>query len=246
MAEQVSFWQRVRKMFSGGDAEDHAGAATGVIRQAEADEDFVGSHELAPGGKSGWLRGGTAMQTRDVAQRVVALTDAMQEHFERQDQRSLELSRSLDRVGATLEGLAESQRAQTDFLRAIAAQTEVGTKNLSAMSDTIGRMPESLLTQAEAIRGVARQLEISQEADLQLKDSLHTFSRAVDALGTAGEAQVQTLQKLNTAQHEQQQAFTLLVQEQSKRFLIIIVVAALLGLAAIGALVVALALQLAG
>ena len=136
-----------------------------------------------------------AAQLRIVSERVVALADAMQRHFQQQDAHAAEVAGALGRVGNVLEQLAQTQQAQGACLQTLAAQSESTGKHVAALSDTAGRIPESLLTQAEAIRTVARQIEVGQETDTQLVQSLQTFGRAVDALGAAGATQVETLQR---------------------------------------------------
>jgi tetratricopeptide (TPR) repeat protein len=244
MSARVSFWQRLGSLFrseaasSGGDGAttfleprpEHAGDGAGLVRPPA---------DAPPA--SWWRRSAKGVQAREVSLRVVELAHSLLQHFEQQDRRAAELAGSLNRVGGTLEQLAETQRAQGDYLRAIAEQSEAAGKNAAALTATLGRMPESLLSQAEAIRTVARSLELSQEADTQLMHSLQQFGRAVDTLGSSGTAQVDILQRLNAAQREQHQAFTALVREQGRRYLAVFVVAAVLAVAALAVLVATLA-----
>jgi len=238
MPETTSFWQRVRGMFraergpsawsdvNGGQAGAAGeGAATGMALD------------------STWRRKGATPQPKDATQRLVALTDRMQEHFTKQEEQATEMSVALQRVGRVLEQLADSQRSQSEYLKTIAAQTESNGRHAASLSDTVSRIPESLLTQAEAIRAVADQMRSSQDADERLLQSLHSFGKAVDTLGTAGAAQVETLQRLSGVQREQHAALSDLVREQSRRFLIVLVIAAVLGLGALAALVVTLVLS---
>ena len=247
MSKPAGFWGRFRKMF-GAERTPDSGGGVGVIDSVVADAADV--PEAPPmdeaTAQTSWLRRSGPQQMRDVSQRMVALADSMQDHFERQDERAADLARSLSRVSDTLENLAQSQQSHTDILKAIAAQTEATGKHTAALSDTVGRIPDSLLTQAEAIRTVGDQLQKSQELDGQLLQSLSSFSRAVDALGSAGTAQVQTLQKLSSAQHDQHEAFTALVQEQTKRFVIVLIIAGVVGVASLVGLIIALVQQSAG
>jgi len=211
-----------------------------VEKQANA-IDVVGEGR---GGGSWWSR--RPAQSRELSMRVVELADSMQDHFRKQDERAAAMVQSLDRVGGVIEDLAETQKRQGEYLQAIADRTEVVGKHTAGLTEAVGRVPESLLSQAEAIRTVARQLEVSQESDTQLMHSLQQFGRAVDTLGSSGTAQVEILQKLNATQHEQQEAFSSLVQDQTRRFTVIIVVSAILGLAAMIALAVTLAMHFVG
>jgi hypothetical protein len=246
MAGPVGFWQRVNNLFrpaaSAGDdgltPRDESGAAGGTL-MARPPEAAVQRPVFA-----WWRRGRNSPQVREVSLRVVELAHSLQEHFEQQERRAAEVSNSLNRVGGTLEQLAESQRAHGDFLRSIAEHTEAAGKNAATLTTTLSRVPESLLAQAEAIRTVARSLEVSQEADTQLMHSLQQFGRAVDTLGSSGAAQVDILQRLTAAQQAQHDAFAALAREQSKRFLVVVVVTGVLALAALGTLIAMLVMRI--
>lgn len=238
-----SFWKRVQNMFTAKPARSEEPDDIG--EGPETPEGDGTGLDLASGKESAWRwRSGPAM--RDLAQRMVDLADNMQQYIDKQDQRAADFGGALERVCTTLEQLAEAQRAQGQTLQAIANQTEATGKHTAGLADTVGRIPESLLSQAEAVRTVAQQLEANQQTDAQLMQSLQTFGRAVDALGSAGNAQIESLQKLNATQSEHQEAFATLVREQGQRFMWIIVIAAVLGIASIAALIVALALQMSG
>jgi hypothetical protein len=244
MAGPGSLWQRVNSLFRSAPSTGDDGLTP---RDAPVAEDATLA--ARPAGREsqrpvfGWWRRPTSPQVREVSLRVVELAHSLHQHFEQQDRRSAELANSLNRVGGTLEQLAESQRAHGEFLRSIAEHTEAAGKNAAALTDTLGRVPESLLVQAEAIRTVARSLEVSQEADTQLMHSLQQFGKAVDTLGSSGAAQVDILQRLTAAQQAQHEAFAALAREQSRRFLVVVVVTAVLALAALSALVAMLVLR---
>lgn len=228
-----SFWQRLSSVFRNDDPL-RGGEAPVALRPANGD-----------GGGRGlwWPRSRSATQLTEVSQRVVALADALQAHFERQDAHAAQLTRSLDRVGTVLEQLAETQRAQGECLRAIAAQTEANSRGAAGLAEAVQRIPDALKAQADAVRTVAQQIELSQESSTQLLHSVHSFGRAVDALGTAGQVQVEALHRLHGAQREQHTALTELVQTQGRRFLLVLTIGAVLTLGALAALVIAVFTQ---
>jgi hypothetical protein len=193
-----------------------------------------------------WRRAARGAPVGEAALCVLELAQALQQHFEQQDRRSAELGDALNRVSGMLAQLGEVQRGQGEYLRLVAEHTEAASKNATALTTTLGRMPESLMAQAEAIRTVARALEVAQEADTQLMHSLQQFGRAVDTLGASGTAQVDALQRLSAAQQEQHRAFTALVREQSRRFLVLLAVVGVLTVAAVVVLVILLLLRVSG
>lgn len=247
MAGLVSFWQRMSNVFRSDGGPDGENGAETVLRPAASAEHPAGAplQVTSLGATSHWWRQPSkTAQAREVALHVTQLAEAMQQHFRQQDQRAVELAASLDRVGGILEQLAQTQRGQNDYLRTIAEQTAESSKNAAALTATVSRVPESLLAQADAIRTVARQLEVAQETDAQLMHSLQHFGRAVDTLGSSGTAQVEVLQRLNTAQQQQHEAFTTLVREQSRRFTVVFAAAAILAIIAIAALAVPLVFRI--
>jgi len=250
MAATVSFWQRVSSILRPGvmpmahtDGNGRtvivAGADDAVLSRAVS-ADVTGGVQAAPWWRRRQMR---QAQTRAASLRVIALADALQQHFQQQDQRAAELGQALQRVGGTLEQLAATQHAQGQCLQTIAAHSEAAGKQAAALTDTLRRVPDSLLAQAEALRTVARHLDISQESDTQLMHSLQHFGQAVGTLSSAGTAQVETLQHLHAAQREQHEAFSALVREQSRRFMLMLFVAGLLALAGLAGLGITLALH---
>ncbi len=230
----VSFWQRLAQVFRPDAATD---GEPMLVEQAPARPARGG--ELAP--SSGRLLKPAA--PRDVAVRMIELVDAMQDHFHRQDARALELAGSLDRLGGTLEQLAQTQRSQGDYLKAIAGHSETAARNACAATDTLGRIPDSLLAQAEAIRTVARQVELSQESDRQFIESLQHFGQAVNTLGSAGTAQVEALQRMSAAQVSQHDALVAMAREHNRRFLVVVIALGVLVIAGLTAATVLLALR---
>lgn len=247
MAGLVSFWQRMSNVFrpEAGTVDDYG--SDRAFESAPLPPDRTAAPlqvTTAAAQVPWWRRSSRTGQAGEIALHVTQLAEAMQQHFRQQDQRAAELAGSLDRVGGILEQLAQTQRGQNDYLRTIAEQTAESSKNAAALTATVSRVPESLLAQADAIRTVARQLEVAQETDAQLMHSLQHFGRAVDTLGSSGTAQVEVLQRLNTAQQQQHDAFTALVREQGRRFTVVFAAVAILAVIAIAALAIPLVLRL--
>lgn len=255
MSTQSSFWQRVGAMFRG----ESAGQSPGNGRRAAAGSN--GSHgslsvadvqvgEPPPEtGQPGLMarlgrRDPSVHQMRDGYQRLVGMVDALQEHFHKQDERSTQLADSVGRMVGILEQVADSGRSQQEHIRSIADNVNAAGQHTAAMSEALSQMPHSFELQAEAVRTMLRQIEVSQEADTQLMHSLQQLGSAVDALNSSSTAQVQTLERLNAGEHEQKEALTLLVREQSRRFLVIVIVAGILGIGALAAMAITLAVQL--
>jgi chromosome segregation ATPase len=213
-----------------------AGELTYVVH---APEKSASSAALAHNGSTGlfsWGRRERSMQQlREAYGRVVELMDSMQAHFSRQDQRSTELTRSVQSVATTIEHLARQQESQGQTLGRAVEHIGGVVKQFGPVSASLLDLPASLHMQADAIRSVATQLEISQEADTQLMHSLQRFGQAVDALRESGASQVVTLTRLNASQAGERDALKTFIAAQNRRFAAVmaivagVVVAALAG-----------------
>ncbi len=242
-----SFWQRVGSLFTSQTADVGGFGAAAVFEPADRTAAAPRSVRPAVGGPPAdppptalawWRRRQERQnQTREMALRLVALADAMQEHFRRQDERAAGMTSALERVGGILEQLAETQRAHGECLRAIAEHAATTQRQTANLSETLARIPDSLLTQAEAIRTVAVQLDVAQETDTQLHHTLQQFSRAVDALGASGAAQARVLENLSAAQQHQHEAVVTLVHDVRRRWWVAAGVVVVVGAAVCAAVV---------
>lgn len=243
MSDHFSFWQRVGNVFRGGQLgspDTNGNRHATKISAAEPPLDDGPPRPLTRWGR----REPTVAQMRDGYQRVVETMDALQEHFSKQDQRAEHLGQSITHLVGTLDQLAETGHNQQEHVRSIADNVSQAGRHAAAISASLSQMPKSLQMQAESVQTMLRRIEISQESDTQLMHSLQHLGRAVEGLNASGAAQVQTLERLHAADHDQKEALTSLVREQSRRFLIVMVVAAILVLGTLAALAVTVMLQL--
>lgn len=243
MSAQVSLWKRFGSMFRGGGngSGNSFTAATRAIDPTPHDQTLsaaTGTDPLAaPRAGTSLMRWGrrepTVSQMREGYRRVAELMDSMQQHFQKQDERAEQLTRSVEHVAETMEQLAAAQRAQGEHVSSIATHVDNATQHTERLAETLGQMPASLELQAEAVRSVAQQLAISHESDAQLVHSLKRFGQAVDSLRASGAAQVETLQSLHARDREQKEALMEFVRHQSRRYLIAMIPVAVLGLGAL-------------
>lgn len=257
MPNQSTLWSRLGGMFRGhgGDGRfarsdngngsepgPRAGAsgvaAVGSIETAAEPRSEAADPSFAPRrSMSSLLRWGrsdaSAAQLRAGHQRIVELAGTIREHLAKQDSRAERLADSVERMAGAMQQLAETQQAQGRFVQTIAERAEKSGRHAAAISETLSRMPSSLQAQADALHSVARQMETGRECNQKLTHSLDRFGQAVDALRSAGAAQVETLQRMHVDNREQKQSLADLLREQGRRFLIAIIVAAALGVGAI-------------
>lgn len=246
MAEQRTFWKRFGSIFrsEGGNPGGRGSRDNTTSVEDPPQRDTADTAPLTRSESTTTLpwwrrRQAKQAQAREMSLRMMELAAAMKQHFHQQDERAARLAAALERVGGTLQQLADVQGTQGEHLANIVTHAEHSSKHAAQMNETLGRLPDSLVTQAEAIRSVARQLEVGQEADTQMMHSLQHFGRAVDTLSSSGTAQVEVLQQLTTAQRQQQEALSTLMRAQSRRQLVIMIVATVLSLIGLAALVVA-------
>ena len=236
MSSGLTFWKRVGSAFRGdriaprnGNGGNHP-VSTGDSETSVS----VAGDSIFP-----WVRRRQAIRQIDERyQRVLELMDVMRTHFEAQDRRAAELTAGIDRVGGTLERLADVQRAQCEGLKHLAERVDVAAKYGGDLASLMIEMPASIQAQAEAMRTVARQMEATRSADGQLTDSLRQFGHATDTLLESGRAQVESLQRLHSSAKYQEDNLRGFVQSQTRLLFVITIIVAVLGLGAISALAV--------
>lgn len=236
MSEHTSFWQRVGQALRGNDLMRRITGANGYSSH-KPEQMHGGGPNLSAGATgvldglptrpgNGLLRlgGGRASmeQLRDGYQRVLVMMDALTQHFDKQDRRAEELGAALNRLGEVLQHMAESQRSQGEHVSAIARQADAVGRPLS---EALSRMPASLQAQTDAVLSLLRQLESSQSAESQLTDSLTRFGTAIESLNSASAAQVQTLQRMNEAQHNRETLLADLIRQQGRRYSYVVLAA---------------------
>jgi hypothetical protein len=235
MSEPTSFWQRIGRFFSGGDADGQHVAEAGEARERGAPEQSSALDGAPPsqsaGGFLSRLRRHDSHELQLAGYRRMAeLMDSLQEHYRRQDERAGRAEQQTERIAGFLQQLAESSRQQQEHVRAMADNVSQSSRHTAGMSESLSLLPPLLQAEADAVRSMVRQMDVAQESDTQLMYSLQKLGQAVEALNAAGAAQVQTLERLSASERQQR------VREQTRRFFVIMVVAAILGVGALAAL----------
>lgn len=243
MSAELSFWSRLTNAFRspGNGANGHRTStdpAHSRTDHPERDPDGSGTWRAEPLTKR---QRPSMEQLRNSYEQVTQLMDAIHDHLKRQDERSERLAQTVERVAGSLDQLTETQRTQGDSLASIAKHTAVASNH----TESLGQLPASMRSHAEAIRSMANYLDVSRESNGKLVDSLHRFGGAVAALETTGTAQIETLQRLQSANTDQTESLKEFIREQNRRFLWVTGIGGLIGLGAIGGLVAALATVLA-
>jgi hypothetical protein len=239
MSSGTSLWKRLGSALRISTEHSNGNGAVASVTPAEA----VGQNDRRPtNGDSRpsflpWVRSRKAIERLDERyQRVLELIDAMRNHFEAQDLRAAEVTAGLDRMGGTLDRLADTQQAQCEGIASIATRVDDAARSSAGLMTMLAELPASLQAQAAAVHAVARQMEATRAADAELTISLKQFGLAAESLRNAGTAQVESLQRLYQTSRDQKDSLQVFVRQQSRLLLIITIIVAVLGLGAIGAL----------
>ncbi len=248
MSATASIWQRVgdlfrshppRTRFGLAEISDHNGH-NGHAERPAIDDEQGSPAPPAPQRPSMFPLRWRSGAGRNAQERIVELMDAMQVHFDQHDRRAEALGHSVDRVAEILERLAETQRAQGEYISSIAAQVNASGEHVSRLSATLVEVPASLQAQAAAVRTMAQQMESSQQANIRLAGTLERFGAAAESLSQAGAVQVRTLERLHASDQEQKESLRAFIREQNRRFLAVAIIGAALGIAALVGLTIAL------
>jgi chromosome segregation ATPase len=239
MSSDTSFWKRLGNILRADGRNRNGNSGVQCVTPTES-VSGNGRERIDADSRSSllpWVRRKKAIERLDERyQRMLELIDAMRGHFEAQDCRAAEVTAGLERVGGTLDRLADTQQAQCDGIASIVARVDDAARSSTGLTTMLAEMPASLQAQAEAVHAVARQMEATRAADAQLTGSLQRFGQAADSLGKSGAAQVESLQRLHETSADQKESLQVFVHQQTRLLLIITVSVAVLGLGAIGAL----------
>ncbi len=228
MSSRPSIWNRLGNLLRGDDrssrSEQNIGGAT-MSSSAVDDPANVASRVLR--------RNPSKRELAERYNRVLELMDALESHFQKQDERSRELNGAVSDMGEILTQLTEAQKSQDASIQTMAENVAVAANHSGKLSETLSQFPASLNAQAEAVQSLSRHLEISQEAEHRVANSLGELGQAVGSLRGSADSQVRTLERLHEREREQRQTLEALVREQSRRFMLVIAVAAILVVAAL-------------
>ncbi|RMF77561.1 MAG: hypothetical protein D6744_11215 [Planctomycetota bacterium] len=225
------FWKRIESLFrSNGHVSERRTRAVDVAPSANAaawHARSAGNGEIhgdakPPNGSllsmRGW-RSGKA-ELREGYQRVIELMNAMEQHFQRQDQRLEQLATALDGLTRTLAPMVAAQREQTEHVARIAEHAGGADTRLTELTRTLRDLPAATRAQNDALKAIDEHLAQSCAIDEKLAQALGKFDGAVDALRESGAVQVDTLNRLDHHQRESVDSLRSFVNTQNRRFLI--------------------------
>ncbi len=236
MSTTASLWQRVGNVFRNpSQTLNGDGAALHIEPLQNPDPSTAGQPRpsLWP-----WRRSRERVERRQ--QQVAELMDTLVAHFERQDQRSAEMTAAIRELGQVLQQLATTQGAQAQHVASIAGHADHLARQSAALEALLGELPAAAQAQAEAVRSVAGELRSSREAGTRLVESLGHVGRAADTLERCGTTQSETIRHIHEAASQQSAALQQFVAQQSRRLLAVTVALGIIALAIIAGLGAAL------
>lgn len=248
MSTQPSFWTRLGAAFRGApvgaDEPLTPDSVPMLARNGSVDRD-----DAPPGGFGGFFnrRGRREREAREMEERqarVNALITGMSAHFDAQERRAEQLNHAIQRVGSTLDRMAEAQSTQARAVESLSRHVESSAHGTAALLTAAQELPASLQANAEAVRCVAKRFEAAEASDARMVDSLQQFGVAIDSLRSSGEAQVQTLHRLNAVDERHHDTLKAFIRLQNRRVIVACIVTVVIVLAAVAGLATAIVLGL--
>lgn len=245
---QTSFWNRLGAAFRGApvgaDEPLSQNSVPVLARNGSVDRDAPSSGGFA--GLFNWRarREREAREQEERQARVAEMIGTMSAHFESQDRRAEQLNSAIRHVATTLDRMAEAQHAQARAVETLSKHVETNGQNTAGLLAAAQELPASLQANAEAVRFVAKRFEAAEAGDARMVESLERFGVAIDSLRSSGEAQVETLYRLNAVDERHHDTLKAFIRLQNRRVIVACAITVAIVLFAVGALAVAVAMGL--
>ena len=183
-----------------------------------------------------WARRDQAIQ--NLQSGFMSLTDlmnAIKQNLERQDQRNEELLHTLQQLPEILQSVPESQRLQTETLRAIHQQMEHQNGQQSRLAEILDKICEADTQQTGALNALRDGVETLSQHDESIASNLNSVGNAMTSLSENTQASAAVLQQMRNNIEDRDQQLEKILTRQGTRFTTMLAVAIFLSIAALAA-----------
>lgn len=207
----------------------------GLLKPVSGGKDGHGSRGLFHLGRRNQVQ--AVHRLEDGYVKLTGLVDSIHKHLETQDERTRQIADALSQLAQTLGPFPEAAQAQQAQLAAMADQLESSNARFARWDATVSQIPNLADAQRETLRVFGEQVEITRLTHEQVVQSMEGFGNAVNSLGQAFSASVETLKGLQQSVTSRDDRLGTLLAEQNQKlnrlFVVALVVAAFLGVATV-------------
>jgi chromosome segregation ATPase len=183
-----------------------------------------------------WARRDHAIQ--NLQQGFGTLTDlmaAIKANLERQDQRNEELLNALQQLPQILQSVPETNKLQTETLRAIHQQMEQQNNQQTKLAEILDRICDADAQQSSTLEALRDRVETLTEHDQSIASNLNSVGSAMTTLSQNTQASTEVLSQMRSNIDERDRQLENILHRQGTRFTTMLAVAIFLSIAALAA-----------
>ncbi len=186
-----------------------------------------------------WARRDQAIA--NLQQGFTALTDLMttvRDNLERQSQRQDELLEYMSHLPQALQSLPESNRVQSETLKAIHMQLATQTGQANKLGEILEKLSQATAGSRETLDELRERVDDLSRHDQRISDTLGNVGAAMSDVSKNSQTSASVLQQVRDNINQRDGQLERILLKQNTRFTTLLTIAILLSIAALGAVVV--------
>lgn len=165
---------------------------------------------------------------------MASIRDGLDKQADRQDQ----ILRYLAHLPGAVESLPESNRVQSETLRAIHGQLEHQNAQQKALAEILERICETGGSQKQILDALSERVDTLSHFDQAISENLHSVGSAMQSVSQNSQTSAQVLQQIRDNMHRRDGELEGVITRQGNRFTVLLSIAIFLSIAALGAVTV--------
>jgi DNA repair ATPase RecN len=183
-----------------------------------------------------WARRDAAIQNlQDGFSTLTDLMGAIRDGLEKQGRRQDELLGYLSHLPDALQGIPESNRVQSETLKAIHQQIQHQNDQQKAVAEILGRISEGDGMQREALDDLRERVETLNQYDQAIADHLRNVGSAMQSVSANSQTSAQVLERMRENINTRDGELERILHRQNARFTTMLAIAIFLSIAALTA-----------
>jgi chromosome segregation ATPase len=177
----------------------------------------------------------------NLQQGFTALTDLMtsvRDNLERQSQRQDELLEYMSHLPQALQSLPESNRVQSETLKAIHMQLATQTGQANKLGEILEKLSHATAGSRETLDELRERVDDLSRHDQRISDTLGSVGNAMQDVSKTSQTSASVLQQVRDNINHRDGQLERILLKQNTRFTTLLTIAILLSVAALGAVVV--------
>ncbi len=232
MNESNTFFSRIGTWIKGANGHGGGDGSSELKLQPDAQQHIVQRKKLFPWGRGG-RRDNAIENLQSGFMTLTELMSAIKENLDRQDHRNEELLGALQQLPQILQSVPESNKLQTETLRAIHQQMENQNGQQTKLGEILDRICEADVTQTNTIDALRDRVESLTQHDQAIASNLSSVGSAMTTLSENTHASATVLQSLRDSGDQRDRELEKILHRQGARFTTMLAVAIVLSIAAL-------------